>query len=278
MRTAPATAAQEPEQECGSSRSAASGTRAVSAARQRFGARDAEALPAPPTGAADRAVRRRSMVPYDVRSPVIQRAKRRQHAAQVLARPVQSRFHGADLGIDGAGNLFERQLFVLEQEERLSLERRQRLNGLRHQLRGLPRRGVDRRGGKAFLVERIPALLGPPLLPRQVACDGEQEWPHGRPRRVVSVGMPQQRQEAFLHDVLGGSRRTGHAPSKAVDHIFVVSIGGANLRLGHGLLRSHSMVTRYREKDTVRRATHSGRALPWPDREYLPEKASCALL
>ncbi len=47
-----------------------------------------------------------------------------QHSAQIVAGAVQSRFHGPDLFRDRIGRSFERQAFVLDQDQHFALKGR----------------------------------------------------------------------------------------------------------------------------------------------------------
>jgi hypothetical protein len=56
--------------------------------------------------------------------------KRFQHAPQIVARTVQSCLHSSDLAGNRMGRFFESQPFILNQDQYLSLQRRERMNRL----------------------------------------------------------------------------------------------------------------------------------------------------
>jgi hypothetical protein len=72
-----------------------------------------------------------------------------------------------------------------------------------------------------------------PAFEHQIASDPEQKRAQSAAIRVVRVGLAPQRQEAFLDDVLGAIRRSGHPIDEPVEDVLVGVERVPEVRSGH---------------------------------------------
>ena len=144
----------------------------------------------------------------------------REAFAQGFAGAVEAGFDGADFDGGDAGDLFERHLFVFEENERLALERRQERDGASD-------------GGGALLMEKaaegvigsgkIGGVIGIELaaleaktLQSEIAGDAQQVGAEGT-LGAIEGGAAKQGHEAILGDIFSGFDGAEHAPGKSIN-------------------------------------------------------------
>ncbi len=102
----------------------------------------------------------------------------RQQTTQIFPCATQTRLHSSHFDIYGLRDIFERKLFILEHHQSLSLQWRQRLNGLRNEIRSLPRARIERLSDEFFLILKLaPSLLQAPTFASKIPGHSEQKCP-----------------------------------------------------------------------------------------------------
>src|SRR5688572_14596885 len=117
---------------------------------------DTEERPAPSIHAAGDSALRRPYLPQVVIR--LTASQRFEAPAQVLASAVEPRFHGADIGLDGMGDLGQRHAVILGQNHDLALQWRQRANGQSDQLADVAARRIERLSDQRLVVERFEPM------------------------------------------------------------------------------------------------------------------------
>src|SRR5262245_15085221 len=127
---------------------------------------------------------------------------------------MQPGLYRSDFTVACLRDLFEREIFVLEENQRLSLQRWECRNSLSDRVGSFSGKQVAQRveRGLGFLGGIVGsfglALGNPQLLQREVAGDPEQI----RPQRLlpgIEARTSKDRQEALLRDIFRGRRGAG---------------------------------------------------------------------
>ena len=148
---------------------------------------------------------------------------------------MQTGFHAANIGVHQAADLLQREAFILEQHQRLSLQRRQRLYGGSDQARH--RAGSQVGSFEAGIVlDLIEPLLGPPAPVYQIPRHAQQKLLERSAFRIEPRRMPHQFDETILGDILRHGDRAGHPQGKPVHGVLVAIKRLAKLLLRHPTL------------------------------------------
>ena len=144
---------------------------------------------------------------------------------------MQPRPHRSDRAADDAGRGRVADLVQLAEHDDFAIRRRQRLDGRTHRIDGFDARGIveHRRGiGRELVGQALVFTARPQPLHGQVARDPQEIPRDGAPERVLPRGLPEDREERLLDDVVARVR-TAEVDGVAVNRPLV-----ARKQLGKG--------------------------------------------
>src|SRR5262245_27543244 len=101
---------------------------------------------------------------------------------------MQPGFDRSDFRLHSPRDFFERQFFVLRQDQYFSLQWRERTHRLADNQRRLTAFNIKWSGDELLVFELLPAMFVAPPFQDQIPRDPQQERPHASAARVKSLG------------------------------------------------------------------------------------------
>ena len=167
---------------------------------------------------------------------------------------MQTRFHRSNFRFDGTGDFLERQIFVFGKNQNLSLQRRQRPNGVSDcsgDLAAYDVLDVCRLSDELIVAELFPSLFIAPELERQIARNPQEKRPHGSAARVKVFRLPEQRKKNILRNIFCDGGRTCHSPGEAIDRVLVFVEKSLEFRFCHTRIVTRNRLKGYGSKEEI---------------------------